>query len=456
MLQFTPFAFEPARGFPLNRAGAIESISAGERVHCVPHDDPTGDVVLREVAKSYHNPPQPLYVVKVGDLSIWTTQHHPFWTDDRGWVAAAELCNGDLLRTLDGTLLPVAEVRVSDIIEPVFNLRVEECHTFFVGDDRCSILMHNQSPATSSAATFAPVVVPRPAPSSAAPAGAGSVRSSLSPPSSVGVPAHIPSTGTPDDEEPRNADEVRAFGWLPDLGGDNYSRQRLIKNYRKNIQDRATADFNKRLEGLRDYAQEYVDQGLISQEDADRIVAGAKGPFIHAAGQPFDSIRDAENQLAAEAQRIRAKEGETDAPSPPVPSTDAGGARKGGGRNQNTPRQMSVGDAGHHVPAVRKSRDRPFEIDRNDKSRPTIHVIGNDTDKARAHWRMHEAERPYIGRRQGDFSGTDRELFDAYRKSYEDLGDIRVDVRSPDGKTTLGTNVSLVEAIDLIENYLSK
>ncbi len=271
-------------------------------------------------------------MVKVGDLSIWTTQHHPFWTDDRGWVAAAELCNGDLLRTLDGTLLPVAEVRVSDIIEPVFNVRVEERHTFFVGDDRCSILVHNQSPATSSAATFAPVVVPRPAPSSAAPAGAGSVRSSLSPPSSVGVPAHIPSTGTPDDEEPRNADEVRAFGWLPDLGGDNYSRQRLIKNYRKNIQDRATADFNKRLEGLRDYAQEYVDQGLISQEDADRIVAGAKGPFIHAEGQPFDSIRDAENQLAAEAQRIRAKEGETDAPSPPVPSTDAGGARKGGGR----------------------------------------------------------------------------------------------------------------------------
>jgi hypothetical protein len=117
---------------------------------------------------------------------------------------------------------------------------------------------------------------------------------------------------------------------------------------------------------------------------------------------------------------------------------------------------MKVGEAGHHVPAVRKSRGRPFDVERSDKTRPTIHVIGDEKAKAQAHWRMHNAEREHIGPRQGDFPGTDKELFDAYRQSYKDLKDIRVDVKSPDGKTTLGTNVTLEEAINLIEKFLTK
>ncbi len=139
----------------------------------------------------------------------------------------------------------------------------------------------------------------------------------------------------------------------------------------------------------------------------------------------------------------------------PQPSTDAGGARNGGKKNSEPPKEMKVGEAGHHVPAIRKSRGRPFAVDRSDASRPTIHVIGDDNAKARAHWRMHDAERAHIGPRQGDFKGTDNELFEAYRQSYKDLKDIRVDVKSPDGKSNLGTHVTLKEAVDLIEKHLS-
>lgn len=67
---------------------------------------------------------------------------------------------------------------------------------------------------------------------------------------------------------------------------------------------------------------------------------------------------------------------------------------------------------------------------------------------------MHQAERPYVGRRQGDFAGTDTELFDAYRESYKDLSDIRVDVHSPDGTIFLARDVSPLEAIDVIEAWL--
>jgi len=72
---------------------------------------------------------------------------------------------------------------------------------------------------------------------------------------------------------------------------------------------------------------------------------------------------------------------------------------------------INVGDSGHHVPAVRKSVGRPFEISRADKTRPTIHFRGDDP--GHDHWRLHEAERDHVGPRQGSFKGTNDELFDA-------------------------------------------
>jgi len=115
-------------------------------------------------------------------------------------------------------------------------------------------------------------------------------------------------------------------------------------------------------------------------------------------------------------------------------------------------KRMNVGESGHHVPAVRKSEDRLFEIGRGNKSRPTFHFLSDEP--GHDHWRLHDAERPFLGLRTGSFEGTDDELFDAYRKAYQGLDDIRVDVRSPDGKTLLSSGVSPVEGIDLIDNWL--
>lgn len=117
-------------------------------------------------------------------------------------------------------------------------------------------------------------------------------------------------------------------------------------------------------------------------------------------------------------------------------------------------KRIAIGDSGHHVPAVRKSKGRVFEINRLDKTRPTLFPKGEDV--GHLHWRFHEAERNFIGPRQGDFFGTDEELFEAYRKAYESLGDILVDVRSPDGNCVLGENVTPIEAVNLMENWLKE
>ena len=122
--------------------------------------------------------------------------------------------------------------------------------------------------------------------------------------------------------------------------------------------------------------------------------------------------------------------------------------------NEDTRKRMGVSISGHHVPAVRKSEDRPFEVKRSDKTRPTLFPIGDDPEYD--HWRMHDAEREHIGPRQGDFIGTDDELFDAYRRAYEKLDDIKVDVKAPNNSTTLGKGVTPLEAVDLIQNWLKK
>jgi len=113
---------------------------------------------------------------------------------------------------------------------------------------------------------------------------------------------------------------------------------------------------------------------------------------------------------------------------------------------------MGVSESGHHVPSVRKSKGRPFAVARSDKTRPTFFPRG--TQPEHDHWRMHDAERAYVGPRQGDFLGSDRELFDAYRNAYSKLDDIRVDVRSPNGTYILGENITPVKAIDLVEKWL--
>lgn len=117
-------------------------------------------------------------------------------------------------------------------------------------------------------------------------------------------------------------------------------------------------------------------------------------------------------------------------------------------------KRLLVGDSGHHVPSVRKSKGRAFEVSRTDKTRPTLFPKGDDV--GHLHWRLHEAERKFVGARQGDFIGTDEELFEAYREAYRDLNDIRVDVKSPDTTFVLGENVTPFEAVNLIEAWLKE
>ena len=76
---------------------------------------------------------QTLNVVVQGRV-IRTTAEHPFWVDGKGWTAAGELKAGDNLLTADKSKLPVESVSESMDTETVYNFRVADWHTYFVGD----------------------------------------------------------------------------------------------------------------------------------------------------------------------------------------------------------------------------------------------------------------------------------------------------------------------------------
>ena len=63
---------------------------------------------------------------------IGTTHEHPFYSQERGWTPAGELRPGEMIRTEDGWV-PVKSVEDTGRYETVYNLRVEDYHTYFVG-----------------------------------------------------------------------------------------------------------------------------------------------------------------------------------------------------------------------------------------------------------------------------------------------------------------------------------
>ena len=65
---------------------------------------------------------------------IRTTGEHPFYIVGKGWTDACLLQPGDLLCSRDGSTVAVQECCDTGEYETVYNCRVAEYHTYFVGD----------------------------------------------------------------------------------------------------------------------------------------------------------------------------------------------------------------------------------------------------------------------------------------------------------------------------------
>jgi len=110
---------------------AIEQLRAGDRVLSSPEKGGDAQIEARCI-KELTRGRAKLVGITVGGHVIEASREHPLFVRGKSWTPAASLTAGDLLRTHDGRWVPieaVAEQRESQ----VYNVRVEEDHTYFVG-----------------------------------------------------------------------------------------------------------------------------------------------------------------------------------------------------------------------------------------------------------------------------------------------------------------------------------
>jgi Pretoxin HINT domain len=122
----------------------IKEIKAGEWVLASPDDRPNGPVEAKVVEELFVNETH-LWAVSVQGQKIRTSGEHPFYVLRKGWLKAAGLKEGDLLRSDDGQWVAVERVEETEDYETVYNFRVADWHTYFVGalDWGFSVWAHN-------------------------------------------------------------------------------------------------------------------------------------------------------------------------------------------------------------------------------------------------------------------------------------------------------------------------
>ncbi len=125
-------------------AKAVEDLRPGDLVWARDESDPSGPVVPRQVEANFVRTAVILHL-HVGGEVIRTTAEHPFYVRDAGWVPAGRLQPGDLLASHGDRWTAVEEVFDTGEWEAVYNVRVEEFHTYFVGGDAWafSVWAHN-------------------------------------------------------------------------------------------------------------------------------------------------------------------------------------------------------------------------------------------------------------------------------------------------------------------------
>jgi len=119
----------------------IKDIKAGDEVYAENPQD--GQKALKKVTQVFINKTDTILHVDIGETVIDTTQTHPFYVEDKGWILAGALEEGDKLHMYSGESVVVEKVTREVLKEKilVYNLEVEDFHTYYVSDK--SVLVHN-------------------------------------------------------------------------------------------------------------------------------------------------------------------------------------------------------------------------------------------------------------------------------------------------------------------------
>ena len=100
-------------------------------------------LLQKTVLETYIREDSKLIHLMINGEEIITTETHPFYVKNQGFIKAGELIVGDELLDVNGNILLVEnfDVELTDEPTKVYNFQVEDFHTYLVGTSQ--IMVHN-------------------------------------------------------------------------------------------------------------------------------------------------------------------------------------------------------------------------------------------------------------------------------------------------------------------------
>ncbi len=119
----------------------IEEISVGDMVYS--YNPLTGDTGYKKVRRLYIHDAYSLTKLTIAGEEVIATDNHPFYVEGYGFERADEVIVGDQLQKADGSPVKVEKTELihSEFPVKVYNLEVEDWHTYYVMDE--GVLVHN-------------------------------------------------------------------------------------------------------------------------------------------------------------------------------------------------------------------------------------------------------------------------------------------------------------------------
>lgn len=135
---------------------AISELSRTDRVLAT--DPVSGELRPEPVLSTYgHGTDRLVDIALAGGAQVSSTVGHRFFVVDRGWTVVADLEVGDRLRTKDDKVRTVTALRDRTGLtnQRVYDLTVDNLHTFYVLAGDSAVLVHNCSNLVADAVKFA-------------------------------------------------------------------------------------------------------------------------------------------------------------------------------------------------------------------------------------------------------------------------------------------------------------
>ena len=121
----------------------IEDLEVGDLVMSRHENNIEGGIKPKQIEEVFHGHSE-LLQLEVGAQRLRVTRPHRFFAGGKGWVAAEDLAIGDMVATDSGFEM-VTGVSETEVAERVYNFRVADFHTYFVGNQSAGFVVwtHN-------------------------------------------------------------------------------------------------------------------------------------------------------------------------------------------------------------------------------------------------------------------------------------------------------------------------